>query len=114
MVLRNLNSDETEVVRKCLKCIADGKVILHDWEFQTIMGITTEEFLNIYELWPEVDEKDELVEMAIANSMNNLIGYPHGKHHCWAELMDVPISKIIDVFTKWKGSQIGSYFDGIQ
>ena len=38
MSLDNLTDDERSVVFKCLECVAAGKIIAHDWEFQTIYG----------------------------------------------------------------------------
>lgn len=102
MKLKNLDGKETEIVQKCMECIAGGKVILHDWEFQLVMGVTVDEFIEIINTWPEIDENDENVLMAINNSMNNLLGYPHGKHDQWEEYMDVPLNRINEVFQKWR------------
>ncbi len=114
MKLRNLDQKETEIVRKCMECIADGKVILHDFEFHVVMGVTVEEFIEIYNSWPEINENDNVVSTAINNSMNNLLGYPHGKHHRWEEFIDVPLDKIAKVFNKWCDSSVDSYFNGIK
>ncbi len=47
MTLTNLTEDEKQIVFECLKCVASGKVILHDWEFPIIMGVELEELQAI-------------------------------------------------------------------
>lgn len=79
MSLAQLTDGEKAVVFECLKSVAAGKVILHDWEFQTIMGIEPKDFLAVVRKWPEIDDSQEIVFLAINNSMNNLLGCPHEK-----------------------------------
>ena len=97
-----------------MQCVAEGHVILHDFEFQTIMGVDVEEFIDIVEAWPEIDEKNEKVKSAINNSMNNLLGYPHGMHNKWSEVMDPSLQEIARIFRKWRGDHVDSYFDGME
>ncbi len=97
-----------------MECIVGGRVILHDFEFQTVMGIEIEEFIEIFNSWPKINENDEKVFIAINNSMNNLLGYPHGRYHIWEEFIDVPIDQIAEVLKKWRGSDIDSYFHGVE
>lgn len=103
MKLQNLTEDETNTVYTCLKCVAGGKVIHHDVEFYTIMGIEIEEFLDIYKKWPNILETKTNVMLGINNSMNNLLGYPHGKYEQWDEVMEISLKEIERVFKKWRG-----------
>ncbi|MCG3117030.1 MAG: hypothetical protein LLH30_15240 [Candidatus Manganitrophus sp. SA1] len=114
MPLGNLNEDEKVVVFECLKCVASGKVILHDWEFPTIMGIELQELLAVVNKWPDVDDSQEAVFLAINNSMNNLLGYPHGRHSTWDEYIPVPQAEIARVFGKWRDTPISDYVDGLR
>jgi hypothetical protein len=114
MSLADLDPQEREVIFACLKCVADGQVIKHDWEFQTVFGIEVEDLLTVVRSWPNVDEKDEVVELAINNSMVNLLGYPHGWHAKWDSCMSFPLSEISRVLNKWRGSSVRSYFDGLK
>lgn len=114
MALRNLDEEESEIVKECMQCIANGEVILHDFEFQTIMGVNVEEFLEILNMWPNLDESDIKVRAAINNSMNNLIGYPHGMQKRWNDVMDTPLTKISDILQKWRSSNVHSYFEGME
>ena len=74
MPLSDLNADELAVVCDCLRCIAEGKVISHDSEFQTLFGIEPSDVESVLRAWPHVDDADENVNLAINNSMNNLLG----------------------------------------
>jgi len=74
MPLSNLTPRELDVVGHCLQAVADGKLIKHDDEFQTMFGIEIEEFLAVAAAWPDVDDADETVFLAINNSMRHLLG----------------------------------------
>ena len=103
MKLRNLTESETETVRACLQCVAEGNVILHDFEFSSLIGVEVSEFIDIYNQWPEIDESNEIVNMAMNNAMNNLLGYCHGRHDNWSDYMDISLDEIRKVFEKWRG-----------
>lgn len=111
MALVDLSGEEKTVVYDCLRCVASGKVILHDWEFETIMGLEVSEFLAVVVQWPDVDDSDTVVYLAINNAMNNLLGYPHGKE--LSRYMDASRPEIARIFTKWRGRQVQSYFNGM-
>lgn len=113
MPLDALTDDEKRVVHACLECVAAGDVILHDWEFATIMGIDPAEFRSVVDAWPDVDDSDEIVCLAINNSMNNLLGYPHAFHDDWDSRIPVKKAEIVRVLSKWRGDGVESYLDGI-
>ena len=106
MTLKDLTENELAIVKQCMMCVADGKVILHDWEFHSIMGVGIDEFLEILALWPNINENEERVKMAINNSLNNLIGYSHGKQKSWDRIMEAPISEIESVLQKWSSFNV--------
>jgi hypothetical protein len=114
MALNNLTEEETETVFQCLRCVARGKVILNDWEFQTIFGIEFETLKEVVRSLPNIDESTEEVRLAINSSLNNLLGYPHGKHSMWGKYIDVPQAEVARVFSKWRGEPVSSYFEGVQ
>ncbi len=113
MTLTNLTEDEKQIIFECLKCVASGKVILHDWEFPIIMGVELEELQAIVDRWPDVDDSDQVVALAINNSMANLLGYPHEKRAEWDELMPVTQSDVAKVLSRWRGKSISDYLDAI-
>jgi hypothetical protein len=77
MPLDALTEDEIRVVQLRLECVAAVRVIPHDSEFQTIMGIDVPTLRSVLKDWPEVDESKKGVWLPINNSFNNVLGYPH-------------------------------------
>ena len=114
MPLADLSVEEQRVIFECLKCVASGKVIKHDWEFQTIFGIDVSELLSVVDAWPNVNDADETTNLAINNSLVNLLGYPHGCHDQWEKHMSIPLGEIARVLNKWRGETVRSYFEGIK
>lgn len=114
MPLVDLKEEERQVIYECLKCVASGTVIKHDWEFHLVFGIEVSELKKVFEAWPNIDDSNEVVNLAINNSMVNLLGYPHGHHHAWEKKMPIPLTEIARVLNKWRGEKVGSYFEGIR
>jgi len=90
--------------------VAAGTVIKHDWEFQTIFGIEVSEFLAVVKAWPNVDDSNEITNLAINNSIINLLSYLHGCYAEWEKHMPSSLVEIARVFFKWRGE--GSHVDG--
>lgn len=77
MDLKNLTAEDHSLVGACLNSAANGP-FFPDWEFQTLFGVEPAVVRNVAVQWPKVDPSDEDVELAVVNSLNNLLGYPHG------------------------------------
>jgi hypothetical protein len=103
MALATLTEPEREIVRQCLACVASEEIIANDWEFPTLFGITFADLQRVAAQWPNVDESDEVVRLAINNSMNNLLGYPHGGTAKWSRFISVPPAEVLRLFCKWRG-----------
>src|SRR4029077_19527488 len=89
MPLSDLDQAEREVVRDCLRAAAEGP-FFDDWEFHTLFGLKRDEVKNVLESWPNLDENNESVVLAINNSLNNLLGYPlHERNHEWPKFIAV-------------------------
>src|SRR6185369_4728051 len=106
MPLADLDEAERQAVLDCLQCVAAGFVIQHDSEFQTIMGVEVSVVKSVVAAWPNVDDSDDVVRLVINNSMNNLLGYPHGKHQEWERYNRVPLSEVARIFEKWRGDTV--------
>jgi hypothetical protein len=108
MTSGELSVAERAVIGECLACVASGEVILEDEEFETVFGIQFSELTSVAAAWPNVDESTEQVFLAINGSLNNLLGYPHGKMGEWSRYISVPPSEVSRIYAKWRGKPIRS------
>jgi len=88
-MLTGLSDQEVQTIGECLRAAAFGE-FFPDWEFHTLFGLERDKAKRIATQWPHVDWSDKNVELMIINSMNNLLGYPHGKQHEWGQHLSVP------------------------
>jgi hypothetical protein len=101
--LADLDQNEREVVRQCLNAAAYGP-FFPDWEFHALFGLERNEVKSVLESWPEPDETNEDVQLAINNSLSNLLGYPHGCEKEWPRFVSVSSKEVQKVFKKWRQS----------
>ena len=113
MPLADLSPAELEVLHRCMQNTAGDPALFPDWEFPTLFGLNRAEFIAVLEAWPDLDETGLDVQLAIQNSLNNLLGYPHQYHDNWDRHFGFSKAELIDVFRKWRGSLPDSYFDGM-
>lgn len=73
-----LSPTEIETVRRALKAAVEGS-FFPDWEFGIIVGVDRKTVQRVQEAWPRqtVDKVDFVC--AVVGSLNNLVGYPHGR-----------------------------------
>ena len=83
MNLERLEPSERDLIGQCLRASATGP-FFPDWEFSTLFGLERIELCAIADVWPGVGNR-ELTELAINNSLNNLVGYPHGCDGIWSQ-----------------------------
>lgn len=101
MNIAKLAEQEKKVIYECMKAALEGP-FFPDWEFQTLFGIDRKRLAAILADWPNVDDSDESVMLAINNSMGNLVGYPHGKDSEWTNFLSASRAEVLDVLRKWK------------
>jgi hypothetical protein len=101
--LKSLTPSERELVRQCLHATVHGP-FFPDREFHTLFGLQRQQVAAVLVQWPDVDDTDEVVQVAINNSMNNLIGYPHRKEREWPDFIAASRREIKSVFSKWRGA----------
>jgi len=78
----HLAKQEIETVGSCLKAAAYGE-FFPDWEFSTLFGVDREVVKAVADAWPDADTDDKNIRAIIVNSMNHLLGYPHGDEDEW-------------------------------
>ncbi len=103
MALSELSHQERDLLLRCLRAAAEGP-FFPDWEFHTLFGLQRSQVADIAALWPQIDDSDENVRLAIHNSFANLLGYPHDKREVIRELIGEPCDEIERVFSKWRKS----------
>ena len=92
------NEDEVHVIGQVLRAAVEGP-FFEDWEFHTLFGLTRDEAAAVAAAWPNVDLRDGTVQLAITNSMVNLLGYPHEDDEAWRRYITVPreeVRRILD------------------
>ncbi|HWH57194.1 MAG TPA: hypothetical protein VN682_06160 [Terriglobales bacterium] len=98
-----MDVEERDVIRQCLNAAVEGP-FFPDWEFGTLFGLERNEVRRILQSWPEIDENDHVVVVAINNSFNNLLGYPlSNEHEIWPKFISVDRMELARIFDKWKG-----------
>src|ERR1700722_9410519 len=114
MPLDNLSPEELDILHRCLRVSADDTTLFEEWEFHTLMGIERSELLELLNRWPPSDETPAKIQCAIQNSLNNLLGYPHGHHDDWDEDFGFSRAQVVAVFAKCGGSLPANYVDGFR
>ena len=74
----NITDADKSVLHRCLEVASAGE-LFEDWEFQTLFGLERGQLAAISAKWPDVDQTDPDVDLAVTNAVANLLGYPHGK-----------------------------------
>ena len=73
-----ITKEEMETISRCLRAVESGP-FFPDWEFHLLFGLERSEIKSIADRWPNVNLEDEIIMIAVNNSLNNLCGYPHRK-----------------------------------
>ena len=76
--LEFLSLSEVALVKHSLRAAVEGK-FFPEWEFETLFGVDRETVRKVYLSWPRQTIEDEVFWSAVIGSMNNLLGYPHGR-----------------------------------
>src|SRR5262245_26880713 len=74
-----LSPAEIETVRRALRAIVEGS-FFPDWEFETLIGVDRDTVRKVHAAWPQPTVEQDEFSCAVIGSMNNLVGYPHGKN----------------------------------
>ena len=107
MPLNDLSASERRGVFECLRASLEGRFFPEE-EFTSIFGISRPELAEVVAAWPEVDEQTEEVRLAINNSMNNLLGYPHECDAMRPEFISIPRQEVGRIYRRWLGFEAGA------
>jgi hypothetical protein len=110
MDFETLSDVDKVVLGQALRAAADGP-FFPDWEFRTLFGLERSEVRAIANAWPERDAPSEDIEIAVNNSLNNLLGYPHQQEAVWSQWVSVDRRQLNGLFNRLRGFRDESYFD---
>ena len=96
-----LSDDEKVIVFEVLTASAKGP-FFPDWEFHSLFGLNRNEVTAIVNSWEKIDKESENVNLAINNSFNNLIGYPHKKNELLPQYISASRDQLEIIFKKWR------------
>ena len=113
MDLDRLSDDDKALVGQVLRAAVDGP-FFPEWEFHTLFGLMRSEVRAIADAWPNVDLTGPDAALAVNDSLNNLLGYPHGQDGVWSQWISVGRSQIAELFTRLRGSAGESYFERLR
>ena len=111
MPFEDLSATEQHLIYQCLEATVDGP-FFPDWEFSILFGLTRQEVEQIVIDWVTVDKNSSVAILAINNSLNNLLGYPHRCDLEWHDFISVDRKELRTIYAKWKGTQ-ERYFDNM-
>jgi hypothetical protein len=74
MPLADVHPAELDVVKKCLRAALDGP-FFPDSEFPALLGQERAGLRKVLQSWPELNEADDTVTIAVNKSFNDLLGY---------------------------------------
>jgi hypothetical protein len=110
MDLRRMSDPDKALVGQALRAAADGP-FFPDWEFHTLFGLNRDEVRAIADDWPNVDLSSSDVVLAVNNSLNNLLGYPHRQGHAWSRWISVSPHELDELFCRLSSSSTTRYID---
>jgi hypothetical protein len=97
-----LTKRESHIVGQALRAAADGP-FFPDGIFQTLIGLSREQVRRIADEWPLPNLPPEDVMLAVNNSLNWLLSYPHRKHDLWSEWISVDQIAVNEIYNKIRG-----------
>jgi hypothetical protein len=110
MELELISDADKALVGQALRAAADGP-FFDEWEFQTLFGLTRSEVRAVADAWPNVELQSTNVHLAVNNTLNNLLGYPHRQDSVWSEWISVDRRQLDELFSRLRGGTGGSYFE---
>lgn len=110
MELEHLSDADNALVGQALPAVADGP-FFDEWEFHTLFGLTRSEVRAIADAWPNVELTSTDVRLAVNNSLNNLLGYPHQQDSVWLQWISVDRRQLNELFSRLRGRADQSYFE---
>jgi hypothetical protein len=101
MALEHCTEEDRQIIGRCLRASVEGP-FFDEWEFQTLFGITRAQVAQVLKAWPAVDGRDKNVDLAVHNSLGQLLGYPHREKEAWEQYIAMPKERVRETLRRWK------------
>ncbi len=99
------------IIGECLRAAAYGP-FFPDGEFDSIFGLSRKQ---VPEQWPVVVAAYANQDIAVNNSLNNLIGYPNKHFAQWDDYISISRGELVIVWSNWRKEKSDdsarAYFD---
>ena len=101
MSLAKLSDSDRQTIFQCLNAILRGRFL--EGEFETRLGVGTEELERIVSMYPNVDDSSDSANTALAinNCLNEVCHGISFSHREWARWFTASKSEIEEVYRKW-------------
>lgn len=106
MSINCLTKNDKDIVYQCLVASLEG-AFFPEWEFYTLFGVERNTLAKIVKSWPNVDDGEEEVFLAINNTLGNLVGYPHGRPEEWKKYISATPEEVTTILQRWKNNPTG-------
>ena len=97
--LAELSTEDHRILAAAMLLAADSP-LFPDRNFRTLFGVEREELRYTANNWPHVDLTSQNVHCAVLNSLNHLVGYPHGQEDTVREILGVDGSALIALYRR--------------
>ena len=108
----DISKELEAVIGECLNASAIGPFFVDNgakdnpyWEYQTLLGFSSEEVQEISKQWPNVDISDEFISELIGSCFGNLLGYPHRCEKYWSEYFSINRQQLTEFSRLWGQSK---------
>lgn len=98
----SLSELDKRIIGEALRAAADGP-FFPDCEFRTLFGLERGKVRAIAAAWPKAITPPEQLGIAVNNSLNNLLGYPHGGDAVWSQWISVDRSQLHELLSRLHG-----------
>ncbi|WP_148234968.1 hypothetical protein [Deinococcus maricopensis] len=100
MAHERLSPEDRQLIKGCLNAIA-SEVFIDAEEFEAVSGASWEALRAVRAAYPEVDDDEQGVEIALHGAMLSLLFYPHRQEARWHEFVPGTAHDVFAVHQRW-------------
>lgn len=108
MELKDLSDHDRALLGQALRAAAYGP-LFPDWEFHTLFGLQRNGVRAIADAGPDLVASSEDTDLAVNDSLNNLLGYPRGEDAIWPQWISVDRQQLRELPERVRGRDDESY-----